>query len=92
MTTRSSFFSGVVNAIQGRRQEKLGADQAQHVTDALRRQWAGPIEETTDRILRQWGEWADDPVALAAGVTALAPGKLTRYAGATGVPIGRNAR
>jgi uncharacterized protein YjbJ (UPF0337 family) len=86
------FFSGVVNADQGRLQEKFGADQAQHVTDALRLRWDGLTQETKDRILRQWGEWADDPVALAEGVTDLAQGKLKRYAGATGVPIGRNSR
>jgi uncharacterized protein YjbJ (UPF0337 family) len=86
------FFSGVGNAIQGRRQEKLGAAQAQHVTNALRLRWDGLTQETKGQILKLWGERADDPVAMAEGGTALAPGKLKRYAGATGVPIGRNAR
>jgi uncharacterized protein YjbJ (UPF0337 family) len=86
------FFSGVVNAVQGWLQEKLGADQAKRLGGTLRLQWEGTIEETKDRILRQWGEWADGPVAMAEGVTDLAQGKLKRYAGATGVPAGRNSR
>jgi hypothetical protein len=34
-------------------------------------------------ILKQWGEWSDDPAAMAQGVADLAQGKLKRYAGAT---------
>ena len=45
--------------------------------------WEGTTQETKGKILRQRGEWADDPVAMAEGVTDLAQGKLKRYAGAT---------
>ena len=69
--------------MQGQLQEKIGADQANRVRDALRLRWEGTTQETKGQILQQWGEWADDPVAMAQGVTDLAQGKLKRYAGAT---------
>ncbi len=55
------FFSGAVEAMQGQLQEKLGTDQATRVTGALRLGWEGQTQETKGRILKQWGEWADDP-------------------------------
>ena len=79
------FFTGVITALHGRLQEHIGADQAQHVADALRLQWAGLTQETKGTILKQWGDWMDDPVTLAHGVIDLAQGKLERYAGATGL-------
>ena len=79
------FFNGVVDEVQGRLQEKLGADQAKHVSQALRLRWEGLTQETKGHILKQWGEWADDPAAMAEGVVDLAQGKLKRYAGATGL-------
>ena len=79
------FFNGVLDAVQGRLQEKLGADQGKRVADALRLRWEGLNQETKGHILRQWGEWADDPAAMAQGVADLAQGKLKRYAGATGL-------
>jgi len=77
------FFNGVVDAVHGQLQTKLGADQAKRVADALRLHWEGTTQETKGKILRQWGEWADDPVAMAQGVADLAQGNLKRYAGAT---------
>ena len=77
------FFSGAVEAMQGQLQEKLGADQATRVTEALRLRWDGQTQETKGHIIRQWGEWANDPVAMAQGVTDLAQGQLKQYAGAT---------
>jgi uncharacterized protein YjbJ (UPF0337 family) len=77
------FFNGVVDAMQGQLQQKIGADQANRVRDALRLRWQGTTQEMKGKILKQWGEWADDPVAMAEGVTDLAQGKLKRYAGAT---------
>jgi uncharacterized protein YjbJ (UPF0337 family) len=77
------FFNGVVDAMQGQLQQKLGADQANRVRDALRLRWQGTTQEMKGKILKQWGEWADDPVAMAEGVTDLAQGKMKRYAGAT---------
>jgi uncharacterized protein YjbJ (UPF0337 family) len=77
------FFNGVVDAMQGQLQQKLGADQANRVRDALRLRWEGTTQEMKGTILKQWGEWADDPVAMAEGVTDLAQGKMKRYAGAT---------
>jgi uncharacterized protein YjbJ (UPF0337 family) len=79
------FFNGAVDAMQGQLQEKLGADQATHVSQALRLRWEGLNQETKGHILKQWGEWADDPAAMAEGVVDLAQGKLKRYAGATGL-------
>jgi uncharacterized protein YjbJ (UPF0337 family) len=81
------FFSGVVNALQGKLQEKIGADQANRIADALRLRWDGLTQESKGQILKQWGDWADDPVALAEGVTDLAQGKLRRYAGATALHV-----
>ena len=40
-------------------------------------------QETKGQIVKQWGAWADDPVAMVEGVTDLAQGKLKQYAGAT---------
>jgi uncharacterized protein YjbJ (UPF0337 family) len=77
------FFNGVVDAMQGQLQQKIGADQANRVRDALRLRWQGTTQEMKGKILKQWGEWADDPVAMAEGVTDLAQGKMKRYAGAT---------
>jgi uncharacterized protein YjbJ (UPF0337 family) len=77
------FFNGAVDAMHGQLQAKIGADQANRVRDALRLRWEGTTQETKGKILKQWGEWADDPVAMAQGVTDLAQGKLKRYAGAT---------
>ena len=77
------FFNGVVDAMHGQLQLKLGADQANRVRDALRLHWEGTTQATKGQILKQWGEWADDPVAMAEGVTDLAQGKMKRYAGAT---------
>ena len=77
------FFNGVVDAMQGQLQQKIGADQANRVRDALRLRWEGTTQEAKGQILKQWGAWADDPVALAEGVTDLAQGKLKRYAAAT---------
>jgi len=77
------FFNGVVDAMQGQLQQKIGADQANRVRAALRLRWEGATQETKGKILRQWGDWADDPVEMAQGVTDLAQGKLKRYAGAT---------
>ena len=77
------FFNGVIDATHGQLQQKIGADQANRMRDALRMSWQGLNQETKGKILRQWGEWADDPVAMAEGVTDLAQGKLKRYAGAT---------
>jgi uncharacterized protein YjbJ (UPF0337 family) len=77
------FFNGVVDAMQGELQQKIGADQANRVRDALRLHWEGTTQATKGKILKQWGEWADDPVAMAEGVTDLAQGKMKRYAGAT---------
>ena len=61
------FFNGVVDAMQGQLQQKIGADQANRVRDALRLRWEGTTQEAKGQILRQWGEWADDPVAMAQG-------------------------
>jgi uncharacterized protein YjbJ (UPF0337 family) len=89
------FFSGVINALHGRLQVAIGADQAQKVTDALRLQWSGMTNETQGKILRQWGDWTDDPETMAKGVVDLAQGKLDRYAGSamrkTGTPISDGA-
>ena len=76
------FFNGAVEAMHGQLQEKIGADQA----NASRMRCAcGGRADAGDEgpDLKQWGEWADDPVAMAEGVTDLAQGKLKRYAGAT---------
>ena len=70
------FFSGVVTALHGQLQERIGAEQAEHVAAALRLRWHGLTQETKGSILKQWGEWADDPGAMAQGVTDLAQGKL----------------
>ena len=56
------FFTGVITALHGQLQERIGAEQAQHVADALRLQWAGLTQETKGKILKQWGDWTDDPV------------------------------
>jgi uncharacterized protein YjbJ (UPF0337 family) len=77
------FFNGAVDAMHGQLQQKIGADQANRVRDALRLHWEGTTQATKGQILKQWGEWADDPVAMAQGVTDLAQGKMKRYAGAT---------
>jgi uncharacterized protein YjbJ (UPF0337 family) len=77
------FFNGVVDAVHGQLQGKIGADQAQRFRDAMRLHWEGTTQQMKGRILKQWGEWADDPVAMAQGVADLAQGKLKRYAGAT---------
>lgn len=77
------FFNGVADAVHGQLQGKIGADQAQRFRDALRLHWEGTTQEMKGRILKQWGEWADDPVAMAQGVADLAQGKLKRYAGST---------
>jgi uncharacterized protein YjbJ (UPF0337 family) len=79
------FFNGAVDAVQGHLQAKIGADQGKRVADALRLRWEGLNQETKGHILKQWGEWADDPAAMAQGVADLAQGKLKRYAGATGL-------
>src|SRR5262245_44923721 len=85
------FFSGVINALHGQLQESIGSDQAQKVSDALRLQWSGLNNETKGKILKQWGDWTDDPDTMAQGVTDLAQGKLDRYAGSamreTGTPL-----
>ena len=79
------FFTGVITALHGQLQERIGAEQAQHVADALRLQWAGLTQETKGKILKQWGDWTDDPSTMAQGVIDLAQGKLERYAGSTGL-------
>ena len=79
------FFTGVITVLHGRLQERIGAAQAQHVADALRLQWVGLTQETKGTILKQWGDWTDDPSTMAHGVIDLAQGKLERYAGATGL-------
>ena len=77
------FFNGAVDAMHGQLSQKLGADQANRVRDALRLRWEGTTQATKGQILKQWGDWTDDPVAMAEGVTDLAQGKMKRYAGAT---------
>lgn len=79
------FFRGVVDAVHGQLRGKIGAEQSQRVADALRLRWDGLTQETKGKVLKQWGDWTDDPVAMAQGVTDLAQGKLKRYAGATGL-------
>lgn len=76
------FFSGVVTALQGRLQTAIGERQAQVASDALRTEWSGLNQETKGKILRQWGQWTDDPQAMANGVVDLMQGKLDRYGGA----------
>jgi uncharacterized protein YjbJ (UPF0337 family) len=77
------FFNGVVDAMHGQLQEKIGAEQAERFRDALRLHWQGTTQQMKGTILKQWGEWSDDPAAMAQGVADLAQGKLKRYAGAT---------
>ena len=77
------FFNGVADAVHGQLQEKIGAEQAERFGDALRLHWQGTTQQTKGAILKQWGEWADDPVAMAQGVADLAQGQMKRYVGAT---------
>ena len=77
------FFNGVADAVHGQLQEKIGAEQAERFGDALRLHWQGTTQQMKGAILKQWGAWADDPVAMAEGVADLAQGKMKRYAGAT---------
>src|SRR5689334_6575044 len=69
------FFTGVINALHGQLQATIGSAQAQKVSDALQLQWSGLNNETKGQILKQWGDWTDDPDTLAQGVTDLAQGK-----------------
>jgi uncharacterized protein YjbJ (UPF0337 family) len=75
------FASGVISALQGQLQEAIGDQQAQVAGDALRTQWSGLSQETKGQILTQWGQWTDNPQAMADGVVDLMQGKLDRYAG-----------
>jgi uncharacterized protein YjbJ (UPF0337 family) len=77
------YFTGVVNAVHGQLQGRIGAAQAQRFADALRLQWAGLRHETKGQILQRWGDWTNDPEALATGVVDLSRGKLERYVGST---------
>ena len=76
------FVSGVISALQGQLQEAIGDHQAQVAGDALRTQWSGMSQEAKGKILTQWGQWTDNPQAMADGVVDLMQGKLDRYAGA----------
>jgi len=82
------FANGVINALQGQLQEAVGDHQAQVASTALRIQWSGLSNEAKGQILKQWGEWTDDPDAMAQGVVDLMQGKLDRYAGATAREVG----
>jgi uncharacterized protein YjbJ (UPF0337 family) len=77
------YFNGVVTALQGQLEESIGDGQAQVASDALRSQWSGLSQETKGQILKQWGEWTDDPDTMANGIVDLAQGKLDRYDAAT---------
>jgi uncharacterized protein YjbJ (UPF0337 family) len=85
------FVGGVISALQGQLQEAIGDHQAQVAGDALRTQWSGLSQETKGKILTQWGQWTDDPKAMADGVVDLMQGKLGRKAGSAarqaGTPI-----
>jgi hypothetical protein len=44
------FFNRAVDAMHGQLQEKIGADQAKRVTDALRLRWGGLTQISQRRI------------------------------------------
>jgi uncharacterized protein YjbJ (UPF0337 family) len=73
------YFNGLVTALQGQLEEKIGDQQAQVASDAMRSEWQGLTKETKGSILKQWGKWTNDPQALANGVVDLMQGKLDRY-------------
>jgi uncharacterized protein YjbJ (UPF0337 family) len=75
------YFNGVVTALQGQLEETIGDSQAQVAGEALRSQWSGLSQETKGQVLKQWGEWTDDPDTMANGIVDLAQGKLDRYTG-----------
>ena len=77
------YFDGVVTALQGQLEESIGDGQAQVAGDALRSQWQGLSQETKGQILKQWGQWTDDPDTMANGITDLMQGKLDRYGAST---------
>ena len=49
----------------------------------MRSEWSGLTQEAKGKILQQWGEWRNDPQAMANGVVDLMQGKLDRYQAAT---------
>src|SRR5436190_1877632 len=59
------YFAGVVTALQGQLEESIGDGQAQVAGDALRSQWQGLSQEAKGQVLKQWGQWTDDPDTLA---------------------------
>ena len=73
------YFEGVVTALQGQLEESIGDSQAQVAGDALRSRWTGLSEQTKGQILKHWGEWTNDPDAMANGIVDLMQGKLDRY-------------
>lgn len=86
-----TFYNGVVDAMQGDLEESIGDGQAQVATEAMRTQWAGLSQEAKGKILTQWGQWTDDPDALANGVVDLMQGKLDRYVGSSAREAGAAA-
>jgi uncharacterized protein YjbJ (UPF0337 family) len=77
------YFEGVVTALQGQLEESIGDGQARVAGDALRSQWQGLSQETKGQILKQWGQWTEDPDTLANGIADLMQGKLDRYGAST---------
>jgi uncharacterized protein YjbJ (UPF0337 family) len=75
------YFNGVVSALQGQLQQEIGDSQAQVAGEALRSQWSGLSEEAKGQVLKQWGQWTDNPETMANGIVDLAQGKLDRYTG-----------
>jgi uncharacterized protein YjbJ (UPF0337 family) len=86
-----AFYNGVVDALRGDLEESIGDGQAQVATDAMRTQWKGLSQEAKGKILTQWGQWTDDPEALANGVVDLMQGKLDRYVGSSAREAGSAA-
>jgi uncharacterized protein YjbJ (UPF0337 family) len=85
------FYNGVVDALQGDLEEAIGDGQAQVASDAMRTQWKGLSQETKGKILTQWGQWTDDPEAMANGVVDLMQGKLNQYVGSSAREAGSAA-
>jgi uncharacterized protein YjbJ (UPF0337 family) len=73
------YFNGVVTALQGQLEQTIGDTQTQVAGDSMRSEWSGLTQETKGKILTQWGEWRNDPQAMANGVVDLMQGKLDRY-------------
>jgi uncharacterized protein YjbJ (UPF0337 family) len=77
------YFNGVVTALQGQLEQTIGDTQAQVAGDAMRTEWQGLSREAKGKVLKQWGEWRNDPQTMANGVVDLMEGKLDRYQAST---------